>query len=92
MISIYIENDEIVVEQYFVTLCFDKEEVESLIMEYYRDEYQHNVRRMVAPEGAYFDTEFSLYNDLEQHDILNDLMMYHSLKPTRIKLIENENK
>ena len=90
MISIYVENDEIVVEQYFITIFFDKDEVEDLIMQYYSDEYSHNVHRMVNDEGAYFGTEFSLYTDLEQHDIINDLMMYHKLEPTRIKLISEK--
>jgi len=92
MITILVHEKEIEVEQYFVTLFFDREEVESMIMEHYRDEYSDNIFRVVDEEGASYKTDFRIYNDIERHDVINDLMYYHDLKPTRIKLIENENK
>ena len=87
-----IHDEQIEIEQYFVTLFFDREEVESMIMQHYQHEYSDHVFRQVDEEGATFTTDFSLYNDIERHDVINDLMYYHNLKPTRIKLIENENK
>ena len=87
-----IHDEQIEIEQYFVTLFFDREEVESMIMQHYQHEYSDHVFRQVDEEGATFTTDFSLYNDIERHDVINDLMYYHALKPTRIKLIENENK
>lgn len=92
MLSIIIHDEQIEIEQYFVTLFFDREEVESMIMQHYQHEYSDHVFRQVDEEGATFTTDFSLYNDIERHDVINDLMYYHNLKPTRIKLIENENK
>jgi hypothetical protein len=92
MLSIIIHDEQIEIEQYFVTLFFDREEVESMIMQHYQHEYSDHVFRQVDEEGATFTTDFSLYNDIERHDVINDLMYYHQLKPTRIKLIENENK
>ena len=92
MITILVENKDVVVEQYFVTLIFDREEIESMIMAHYQDEYSDHVYRHVDEEGASFTTDFLLYNDIERHDVINDLMYYHNLKPTKIKLVENENK
>ena len=92
MITMLVHDHEIEVEQYFVTLFFDREEVESMIMEHYRDEYSDHVFRVVDEEGASYKTDFTIYNDIERYDVINDLMYYHNLKPTRIKLIENENK
>ena len=92
MITILVEDKNVVVEQYFVTLIFDREEIESMIMEHYRDEYCDNIFRVVDEEGASYKTDFRIYNDIERHDVINDLMYYHNLKPTRIKLVENENK
>jgi hypothetical protein len=92
MITILVNDHEIEVEQYFVTLFFDREEVESMIMEHYRDEYSDHIFRVVDEEGASYKTDFIIYNDIERHDVINDLMYYHDLKPTRIKLVENENK
>ena len=92
MITMLVHDHEIEVEQYFVTLFFDREEVESMIMDHYRDEYSDNIFRVVDEEGASYKTDFIIYNDIERHDVINDLMYYHNLKPTRIKLVENENK
>ena len=92
MITILVHDQEIEVEQYFVTLFFDREEVEYMIMEHYRDEYCDHIFRVVDEEGASYKTDFRIYNDIERYDVINDLMYYHDLKPTRIKLIENENK
>ena len=92
MITMLVHDHEIEVEQYFVTLFFDREEIESMIMDHYRDEYSDNIFRVVDEEGASYKTDFIIYNDIERHDVINDLMYYHNLKPTRIKLIENENK
>ena len=92
MITMLVHDHEIEVEQYFVTLFFDREEVESMIMEHYRDEYSDNIFRVVDEEGASYKTDFIIYNDIEGCDVINDLMYYHNLKPTRIKLVENENK
>ena len=92
MITILVEDKDIVVEQYFVTLFFDREEVESMIMKHYNIEYCDHVFRVVDEEGASYKTDFTIYNDIERHDVINDLMYYHNLKPSRIKLIENENK
>ena len=92
MITMLVHDHEIEVEQYFVTLFFDREEIESMIMDHYRDEYSDHVFRVVDEEGASYKTDFRIYNDIERHDVINDLMYYHDLKPTRIKLIENENK
>jgi len=92
MITILVHDHEIEVEQYFVTLFFDREEIESMIMEHYSMEYSDNIFRVVDEEGASYKTDFRIYNDIERHDVINDLMYYHNLKPTRIKLIENENK
>jgi len=50
------------------------------------------VFRVVDEEGASYKTDFIIYNDIERYDVINDLMYYHNLKPTRIKLVENENK
>jgi len=92
MITILVHDHEIEVEQYFVTLFFDREEIESMIMEHYSMEYSDNIFRVVDEEGASYKTDFRIYNDIERHDVINDLMYYHNLKPTRIKLVENENK
>jgi len=92
MITILVNDHEIEVEQYFVTLFFDRQEVESMIMEHYRDEYSDHIFRVVDEEGASYKTDLRIYNDIERHDVINDLMYYHDLKPSRIKLIENENK
>ena len=92
MITILVHDHEIEVEQYFVTLFYDREEIESMIMEHYRDEYSDHVFKVVDEEGASYQTDLTIYNDIERHDVINDLMYYHDLKPTRIKLIENENK
>jgi len=92
MITMLVHEHEIEVAQYFVTLFFDREEIESMIMDHYRDEYSDHVFRVVDEEGASYKTDFRIYNDIERYDVINDLMYYHDLKPTRIKLIENENK
>ena len=47
MITMSVHDHEIEVEQYFVTLFFDREEVESMIMDHYRDEYSDNIFRVV---------------------------------------------
>ena len=88
--SIYTEGNEIIVEESLVTIYFDKEEVEELIVDHYSYEYSDHIQRMVAPEGAYFATDFTFYNDIERHDVLHDLMYYHKLEPTRIKLISEK--
>jgi len=87
-----IHDEQIEIEQYFVTLFFDREEVESMIMQHYQHYYSEYVFRQVDEEGASFTTDFTFYKDTEKHDVINDLMYYHNLKPIRIKLIENENK
>lgn len=87
-----VHDEQIEIEQYFVTLFFDREEVESMIMQYYQQYYSEYVFRVVDEEGASFKTDFTFYKDTERHDVINDLMYYHKLKPTRIKLVENENK
>ena len=92
MITILVEDKDVVVQQYFVTLIFDREEIESMIMNYYRDEYSDHVFRVVDEEGASYKTDLRIYNDIERHDVINDLMYYHDLKPSRIKILENENK
>jgi hypothetical protein len=92
MITILVHDQEIEVEQYFVTLFFDREEIESMIMEHYRDEYSDHIFRVVDEEGASYKTDLRIYNDIERHDVINDLMYYHDLKPSRIKILENENK
>lgn len=92
METIILHDDKVEIEQYFVTLFFDRYEIENGIYSHLSHEFSDKFIRQVSDEGAYFTTDLTLFSDEEIHDAINDLMYYHQLKPIQIKFINNEHK
>ena len=77
MLHIYAYEDEILVEQYFVTLVFDKAEVEDLIVEHCGEMFFEHIYRTNVDGDIFFTI---------------DLMYDYSIKPNKIKFISDEHK
>lgn len=90
MLHIYTDGDDILVEQYFVTLTFDRAEVEQLIINKLFHDYTEHIYKIEDEEGQSYETSFTFYNDDERFHVINDLMYYHQLEPIKIKFINNE--
>lgn len=92
MVHIYSYDDEILIEQYFVSLIFDKAEVEGLIVEHLSADYPEHIYKARIDEDVFPAVDFTFFNDDDRHNIMNDLMYLHNLEPIKIKFINNEDK
>lgn len=92
MLHIYTYEDEILVEQYFVTLVFDKAEVEDLIVKHCGEMFFEHIYRTNVDGDIFFTIDFSLLNDNERYDAIHTLMYDYSIKPNQIKFISDEHK
>ena len=85
--QIFTEGDTLVVEFPYCSMYFDKFIVQEKAYDIFADDYEHAAMQDRLDDHSFLD--FSLLDNDQKYDIMNELIYYYNVKPQEVAIISH---